>query len=259
MILRLFTLLFVFSCTTTPETNRKALSLVPEQQMVQMGAQSYQEISSNEKVSTDPYLNELVTRVGTRIANASQMKMDWEFKVFAEPDTINAFCLPGGKIGVYTGILPVAQNEAGLAAILGHEVAHATAHHSTERVSQALLLNLGLGLAEINLNNSKYRGLILAALGVGAQVGVLLPYSRMHESEADEIGLTYMARAGYDPSEAAALWVRMGEAEKGARPPVFLSTHPRSQDRAEELRGLVPKVQSEYHNSQKQPSRPIRL
>jgi predicted Zn-dependent protease len=173
--------------------------------------------------------------------------LQWEFNVI-ESDEANAFCLPGGKVAVYTGILPLAQTEAGLAAVIGHEVAHAVARHAGERMSQALLVNLGLSVADISLQNSQHRPLIMAALGLGANVGVLLPYSRKHEAEADEIGTRYMARAGYDPREAVLLWQRFAKAG-GPRPPPFLSTHPAPESRAQELEGIAQRALKEYDSA----------
>lgn len=170
----------------------------------------------------------------------------------------NAFCLPGGKIGVYTGILSVAKSEAGLAAILGHEVAHATAKHSQERMSQALLSQAGLAVASFSLGDSNSKGLVLAALGLGAQVGVLLPFSRKHETEADDIGLTYMAKAGYHPREAVELWKRMATQEKQA-PPQFLSTHPLSKNRVTAIEARLDDVMPFYARSDKQPSGRLRF
>ncbi len=246
----------VIACATTPVTNRKALNFIPDEQMQSMGAQAFQEFQKTEKESRNAQLKEVVERVGRRIANASGADFEWEFEVFDNPKTVNAFCLPGGKIGVYTGLLPIAKNEAGLAAILGHEVAHATARHAAERMSQGLILQAGLTATDISLANSRYRGGILAALGVGAQFGVLLPYSRMHESEADRIGLEYMARAGYDPREAAALWDRMA-AQGSAHPPEFLATHPNPSKRADEIRNSLGGVLILYEQSQKQPAQEI--
>lgn len=251
-----FLLLLTF-CVSTPETNRSALNLIGSSQMSTMGIQAYQEMRSKEKISTDPKINEMVTRIGKRIAKASGFDYEWEFTVFDEPKTVNAFCLPGGKIGVYTGILPVAKTEAALAAIMGHEVAHATAQHGNERLSQSLILQLGLQASQLAFNDSKQKNLIMAGLGLGAQVGVMLPYGRMQESEADKIGLIYMARAGYEPIEAVNLWDRMDKHAGRSSPPEILSTHPNSQKRMEKLRSQIPEVMPLYEKSHKQPPRTI--
>jgi len=240
-----FSLSLVAGCVTTPLTHRKALILVPFDQEVQMGLQAYRDILASEEVSENPAWNRMVRRVGERIARVSDLPgLQWEFSVIVSED-MNAFCLPGGKVAVYTGILPVAENEAGLAAIIGHEVAHAVARHAGERMSQALIVNLGLSLADLSLQNNQHRQMILAALGLGASVGVMLPYSRAHEAEADEIGILYMARAGYDPREAVFLWDRFAKAG-GTRPPPFLSTHPAPEDRTRELQRKVERALKEY-------------
>lgn len=241
-------LCLVAGCVTTPMTQRKALILISLDQEMALGLQAYREILSQSKISDSPDWNRLVRRVGERIARVSDMpRLPWEFKVIVS-DEMNAFCLPGGKVAVYTGILPIAQTEAGLAAVLGHEVAHAVARHAGERMSQALLVNLGLTVAELSMQNNQHRGLILAAMGLGASVGVLLPYSRLHESEADEIGTLYMAKAGYDPHEAVLLWQRFAK-QGGPRPPAFLSTHPAPESRAEELQKIVERAWKEYEKA----------
>lgn len=253
--------LFVFgfflaaACVTTPVTNRQALNLVPDGQMNALGLESYREVLAKEKISKDPRLNEIVTRIGKRIASASGAKYDWEFAVIDNSKTVNAFCLPGGKIAVYTGILPVAANEAALAAVMGHEVAHATARHGAERMSQAVVTQFGLAVVDGALKDSRYRGLTMGALGLGAQFGVLLPYSRLHEAEADKIGLLYMAKAGYDPKEAAGLWQRM--AAVGGRVPEFMSTHPDPLKRSKELEKMAEVVQVEFAASDRQPTKAL--
>jgi len=246
-----------WQCTTSPVTERRGLALVPASQMNEMGTQAYAEMKQQTPLNSDAELNERIVRIGKRIAEASGVSYQWEFTVFKEDDTVNAFCLPGGKIGVYTGILPVAKNDAGLAAILGHEVAHATAHHSQDRMSQALLTQVGVAAAGLSLGDSRYKGPLLAALGVGAQVGILLPFSRKHETEADIIGLTYMAKAGYDPQEAVELWKRMAAQEKGGTPG-FLATHPVSADRVVNLQNHLRDVQPLYAASTRQPSSVLR-
>ena len=238
-------LIAVQSCAVVPQTQRRALILISAQQEMALGEQAYREILSQEKLSTNKEWAAIVDRVGRNIARVSDRPdFDWEFNLI-ESKQKNAFCLPGGKVAVYTGIMEVAQNEAGLAAIIGHEVAHAVARHGAERMSQALLINLGLTAADLSLRNAQHRDLILASMGLGATVGVLLPYSRKHETEADTIGTLYMARAGYDPNEAVALWERFAETEQ-ARPPAFLSTHPPSRERAEALRVVAREAMAEY-------------
>ena len=244
-LLMVMILVLVESCATVPYTQRKALILVSPDQEAAMGQQAYQEILSQEKLSDNKKWVLLVDKVGRNIARVShQPNLNWEFKLI-ESDQKNAFCLPGGKVAVYTGIMKVAKNEAGLAAIMGHEIAHAIARHGAERMTQVLLVNTGLTMADVSLQNAEHREPILAAIGLSANVGLLLPYSRKHETEADTIGTLYMAKAGYDPNEAVALWQRFAEAEPN-RVPAFLSTHPESRERAEALRSVVNRAMAEY-------------
>jgi metalloendopeptidase OMA1, mitochondrial len=243
-------------CTTIPITGRQVFRALPDELTDGMGVQAYAEMKTSTPVSTSRLDSSVVEQVAMRVAKTSEEKFQWEVTLFDEPQTVNAFCMPGGKMGVYTGILPVAQTEAGLAAIMGHEVAHAVARHGSERMAQELLVNLGLTAAAISLGNSQHRGLILQALGLGAKLGGTLPFSRLHESEADHMGLVYMARAGYDPREAVELWKRM--AQKGGHVPgllSLLSTHPDPLDRAKQLEKLLPTVLPIYEQSEKQVAR----
>lgn len=245
-------LLIVVSCVTTPVSQRSALILVPFSQEVALGVQSYKEVLDKEKESSDPRLTEIVKRVGKRIAAVSAMPdLNWEVRLLDSKQQ-NAFALPGGKIAVYTGILPVCANEAGLAAVLGHEVSHVIARHGAQRMSQQILLTGALTAASISLANNQDRGLILGALGLGASLGITLPFSRTDESEADQIGLNYMARAGYDPSEAINFWNRFAQENKGSKPLEFLSTHPADETRAKQLQGFLQGALDEY---QKAPAR----
>jgi len=230
----------IWSCVTAPETGRKQLVLLPEGQMNSLGAQAYSEIESKYKVLPDGALTKAINEIATKLTKASGKKLDWQVKVF-KSDQVNAFCLPGGKIGVFTGILKVASTNAGLAAIIGHEIAHATAHHGAERMSQALLVQGAVAAADISLKDQKYRSAILGAMGVGLQIGVLLPYSRTQESEADHIGTLYMSNAGYDPQAAVKVWEEMAKQQK-ARSSDFLSTHPNPVSRAK----FLEKHMSEY-------------
>jgi len=170
----------------------------------------------------------------------------WEFNVVDDPNTVNAFCMPGGKVVVYTGILKVTQNEDALAVVLGHEIAHALANHGNERMSQGLVAQLGLASLDMALSQkpAQTRELLMTAAGAGAQVGLLLPFSRKHESEADEIGLYLMAMAGYNPAAAAPFWERMNKMGGGDRPPEFLSTHPDPSKRSERLKELQVKARA---------------
>jgi predicted Zn-dependent protease len=245
-------LLNVAGCVTNPETGKTAFIVTSEAEEAQLGDQAYREVLQKERLARDPRLNALIQRVGTRISSvANRPDFQWEFRLIDSKQK-NAFCLPGGKVAFYTGILGVAENEAGIAAIMGHEVAHATLRHGGQRITMALGTQLGLaGLsALLGGKDSQSKQLLMAALGVGTQVGVALPFSRGNESEADEIGMRYMAKAGYDPREAPKIWERMARGEGGGVPS-FLSTHPASSDRQQALTGQIPKVMPFYDASPK--------
>jgi predicted Zn-dependent protease len=246
-------------CATVPVTGRSQISLVPESELAALGEQSYLEFLDGATLSTDAAKAEFVRRIGGNIARSAETFMrdngmagavagyKWEFALVEDDSTVNALCMPGGKIVVYTGILPVTRDGAGLAAVLGHEVAHALANHAGERMSQLLLAQLG-GVAlsrAVREKPEETRQLVMLAYGIGANVGVLLPYSRQHESEADRIGLILMAQAGYDPAAAIAFWQRMAARGKG-EPPEFLSTHPAHATRIEEMRSWIPEADSYY-------------
>ncbi|MDO8972222.1 MAG: M48 family metallopeptidase, partial [Saprospiraceae bacterium] len=239
-------------------TGRKSLNLIPNAQLNQMSFTEYRQFLSENKTMTSGPELELVRRVGNDIKAATEVyykskglqkdlkDFAWEFNVVDDP-TVNAFCMPGGKVIIYTGIMKVTQNEDALAVVMGHEIAHALANHGNERVSQGLVTQLGLTSLDLGLamaqKPAQTRNLIMQAAGATAQVGVLLPFSRKHESEADEIGLYLMAMAGYNPSEAAPFWGRMNKAG-GSRPPVFMSTHPDPSRRSDNLKSLVPKARA---------------
>lgn len=213
-----------------------------------MGLAAFRDILKKETLSDDPAANALVTRVGSRIAAATgRTDYKWEFKVIENDKVANAFCLPGGKVAVYTGLLPVAKDEAGLAAVIGHEVAHAIARHGGERLSQEILVAGITAAAVMSTDDPKKRDLYAGLLGAGAVVGFLLPYSRLHESEADRMGLITMAKAGYDPRAALDLWRRMAEANKGkGKPPEFLSTHPADATRIRQIEQWLPEAMGHY-------------
>lgn len=250
----------VIACATVPVTGRRQLALIPSQQLLTMGYQTYDQYLQQAKVSEDPESIAMVNRVGNRIRQAVEQFLaqegqtdilqgyDWEFTL-VEEDSANAFVLPGGKVVVHTGILPVARDDTGLAVVMGHEVAHAVAGHGNERMSQALAVQMG-GIALSQALGSypeQTRQLFLAAFGAGAQVGILLPYSRLQESEADHLGLIFMALAGYNPREAVPFWERMLEQQRQRpAPPEFLSTHPAGARRIEEIRELLPEVLPYY-------------
>jgi len=245
-------MLWVAGCSTVPETGRKQLNLYSSQEEMQLGLTEFTKMKKEVPVSKDAAANAMVQRVGQRIAAVADLPgAQWEFVVFESPEA-NAFCLPGGKVGIYTGILPICKDDAGLAAVMGHEVAHAVARHGGERMTQAQALGTVGQVGGAILGSSKYGNwapLATQAYGVGAQLGVALPHSRAQEAEADEIGLLYMARAGYDPKAAVAFWQRFAEYNQsrgGANTAWFLSTHPTDAARIAELQKLLPKAEAEY-------------
>jgi predicted Zn-dependent protease len=236
--------LAVAACQQAPVTGRQQLILLPESQDAQMGLEAYQEIKQESRISRDPELNRRVQEVGRRIAAVSpHPEWDWEFTVF-DNDEPNAFALPGGKVGVHTGLFRVAQNDDQLAAVMGHEVAHAIARHGAERMSQGLLAQ-GLGAVAVGGGIDPQ---IVQIAAQAATLGVILPYSRTQEAEADHIGLLYMAAAGYDPREAITLWQNFDKLG-GDRPPEFLSTHPAPGSRIDNLQELMPEAMEVYQAS----------
>ena len=245
----------VGACDKTEETGRERLAPMPDSFMNPMGLQAYDEMKTTTPISTNKALTAKVAAIAARIADATGEKLDWDFTLFDSKE-VNAFCLPGGKVGVYTGIIPVAQTNAGLAAVLGHEVAHAILRHGGERASQQLALAGLLFGAEVTvdsvLKDKDLKPLMLAAIGLGAQLGVVLPFSREQEAEADTVGLKYMAKAGYDPQQAVELWHRMSAL--GGTPPEILSDHPDSDKRATALSDEQSDVLPLYDASQKQPT-----
>lgn len=247
-------LLVTSSCTTVPVTGRRAFNVIPESQAIALGADAYQQSLSGARLIRSGPQYEMVNRVGRRIAEISgRSDYKWEFSLIDDDDTVNAWALPGGKVAVYTGILPIAQDENGLAVVMAHEVAHAIARHGSERMTDQLAIQLGgVGLqALLNEKSEATQNLILSAYGVGSQVGVLLPFGRAQESEADHIGLIYMARAGYDPQAAIGFWQRMSQVGGGQRPPEFLSTHPSPDSRVRDLRGWMPEALAEYEKAKR--------
>ncbi|MGB0714411.1 MAG: M48 family metallopeptidase [Phycisphaerae bacterium] len=236
-------------CSSAPG-GRPQLMLVPEEEEMKLGAEAYTEILSGETIASDARLNEIVQRVGRRIAaQADRPDFEWEFKLIESPQ-VNAFCLPGGKIAVYTGILPIMKNEAGMAAVMGHEVAHAVARHGGERMSQHMTVLAVSEFVDKSLSGSSKttHDAAMAAIGLGAQFGVLLPYSRTHELESDELGLFFAARAGYDPTESVRVWERMAAMNQD-KPFEFFSTHPAEQRRIDELNDLMEDAMDEYEDA----------
>jgi predicted Zn-dependent protease len=233
-----------------PETGRKSKVGMSVEQEAELGFQSYRQVLAQARILTSGPQYEMVRTVASRLANAtgkSGQGFEWQVSVVDE-NKVNAFCLPGGKIVVYSGIIPVAQSPAGLATVMGHEMAHATSRHGAQRVfqqnlTQTAMTGLAVSLADMDYNQQRA---IMGALGAGAQYGVLMPFGRQHETEADEIGLMYMARAGYDPQESLRFWQRMDRTGGGGGPPEFVSTHPSHGTRIQQLQALMPKAMEEY-------------
>ncbi|MDX9883689.1 MAG: M48 family metallopeptidase [Prolixibacteraceae bacterium] len=249
---------FFQSCGEVPLTGRSQMAFLPESSMVEMSLTNYAQFLSENKVSANRQQTNVVKTVGTRIAAAVEQYLrqngfedrigdfKWEFNL-VENEEVNAWCMPGGKVVFYSGILPVTQNDAGLAVVMGHEIAHAVARHGNERMSQQLLVQLGgIALSEaIKQKPEQTQALFLAAYGAGSQIGVILPYSRKHEYEADRLGMMFMAMAGYDPNEAPRFWTRMSQSGHSGTPE-FLSTHPVSEKRIAALNELIPEAMNYY-------------
>ena len=245
---------FWCGCHTVPQTGRKQVLVLPEAQEIAMGVSAYEETLATEPLSQNAALVEMVNRVGRRIASAADRPdYQWEFVVL-QKDEPNVFCLPGGKVAVYEGILPICQTEAGLAVVMSHEVAHALARHGGERMSQGLISDsieqvVRIGTAD---RSEADRAKVMQAYGAVSQYGVLLPYSREHESEADSIGLNLMAKAGYDPAEAPRFWQRFAAMHTTAQPIEFMSTHPSDMRRAEALEAQLSAAQELYAQASEQ-------
>ena len=241
-----------WGCKSAPITGRRQLMLIPEQNEVAMGAQAFADMEKEQGAATaSSRYSELVHRVGMRIAGVSDRSdYQWETRVVASPEQ-NAYCLPGGKIVVYDGILPVCQNEAGLAVVMSHEVAHVLARHGGERMSQQTAVNGVQTAVGFVMRNQEQvsQDIFNKAYGMATTYGVILPYSRKHESEADQIGLMLMARAGYDPAEAPRFWTRFAAANSGEKPAEFLSTHPADSRRASDLERLLPDALDVYRTA----------
>ncbi|MDD2710139.1 MAG: M48 family metallopeptidase [Verrucomicrobiae bacterium] len=243
------------ACYTVPQTGRKAFNVVSPETEIKLGLKSFEEIKHLEHISSNAVQIAAIKRVGEQIAavaNPDIPNAKWEFVLFESKEP-NAFALPGGKVGVYTGILPITMNDGGLAAVIGHEVAHVAARHGAERISEQMAMaGLATGLAiGLSGEDSRTRNLALLGFGVATTVGAVLPHSRLQEREADRIGLTYMAKAGYDPKEAVAFWQRFMEynRKQGGRPPAFLSTHPTDESRIASLQSLLPEAEVYYQTS----------
>lgn len=251
--------LVIMSCASTnPFTGKKTMALpgTENSSLFPMAFQQYNQFLNENKVVKGTKDAEMITRVGQRIAVAAERWLNsnghqgylkdykWEYNL-VDDKTVNAWCMPGGKIVFYTGILPIAENETAVAAIMGHEVAHALANHGQQRISVGMLQQLGAVAGNVAIKDEQARNTFNQAYGIGSQVGVMLPFSRSHETEADQIGLYLMAVAGYNPDEAAALWKRMKANSGGQAPPEFLSTHPSNDSRIAELTKLAPQAKAE--------------
>jgi len=235
-------LLVVVACASAPYTHRSQLMLVSADEEAKLGAQAYQEVLAKSHIVKSSAVVQPVEAVGQRIERVvNRPDYHWQFTVIDDPKQQNAFALPGGKVAVYTGIFPVARSTAGLAVVLGHEIGHVVARHGAERMSQGLVAQAGGSLLGAMLGGGPGANAILSAYGLGAQVGVLLPFSRTQESEADHIGLLLMSRAGYDPNAALAFWQRM-ERTGSSGTPEFLATHPSHGTREQQLRGWLPEA-----------------
>ncbi|MEZ4704139.1 MAG: M48 family metallopeptidase [Bdellovibrionota bacterium] len=235
------------ACVTL-ETGQSVFMVTSVEQEKELGEKGYEEVLAKEKISKDPAMNAVLMRVGKRIAaQANQPNFEWEFNLI-ESKQLNAWCMPGGKVAVYTGILPHMKTEAGMAVVLGHEVAHATLRHSGQRISQQMGLSTAL---QILAGGSENKTTLMALMGV-AQYGVIMPFGRKHETQADLLGLKYMARAGYDPREALEFWKRFGQATAGSSPPEFLSTHPGADTRIKDLETHMKEAMQLYNQTSSQ-------
>ncbi|NVN19925.1 M48 family metalloprotease [Muricauda sp. HICW] len=256
IILTGLVLLAVTACKTNPFTGKSTLNFYPNSQVFPTAFAQYDQFLESNKVVKGTSDAQMITKVGQRIASAAERWLNangypgylkdykWEYNL-VQDETVNAWCMPGGKIVFYTGILPITQDETGVAVVMGHEVAHALADHGAQRMSASTLQQLGAVAGNVAIQDEKTLGLFNQAYGVGSQIGVMLPFSRGHETEADRIGLQIMAIAGYDPSEAAELWKRMKANSGGQAPPEFLSTHPSNDTRINNLTAWAPAAKQE--------------
>ncbi len=248
--------LLLVACATNPFTHKKTLALVPNSQLFPTAFAQYNQFLNQNKVVKGTKDAQMITRVGQRIAVAAERYLNannkqgylkdykWEYHL-VDDKTVNAWCMPGGKIVFYTGILPIAQSETGVAAIMGHEVAHALANHGQQRMSAGMIQQIGAVAGNIAIKDAQKRNMFNQAYGIGSQVGVMLPFSRSHETEADKIGLLLMAIAGYNPDEGAQLWKRMKANSGGQAPPEMLSTHPSNDTRIANLTKWAPEMKAE--------------
>jgi len=267
----LLTLMLLFGCATVPLTGRKQVSLISNSEILPLSYTSYRDVLKESKLSANQEQVNKVKSVGAKIRKAVEDFMAqnnqsdhlkgyaWEFNLIEDDKTINAWCMPGGKVAFYTGILPVCQDEKGIAVVMGHEVAHAIANHGRERLSQGMLQQLGGVAVAVAVKDEpeQMQALYYTAYAIGSTYGAMLPYSRLHESEADKLGLIFMAMAGYDPHEAPIFWERMAKTG-GQQPPEFLSTHPSHEHRIRDLNNYMATAMKYYKKGVKK-SRAVRL
>lgn len=251
--------LLVVGCSTVAVTGRNQLNLVSNEELIPMAAQQYDEVIKKGPLSTNAEQTAMIRRVGNNIQHAVEQYManagrsselsmfKWEFNLIDDPKTVNAWCMPGGKVAFYTAILPICKDETGVAIVMGHEVAHAIANHGRERMSQQMAAQMGLNVLSVALgqNPTMSQDLLLQAVGAGTELG-MLKFSRQHESEADHMGLIFMAMAGYDPNQAPLFWERMSSMSAGQQPPEFMSTHPSHETRIQDLKGWIPEAMQYY-------------
>ncbi len=256
----LLLLIYMTRCSTVPVTGRKQLDFIPNSQLLTLSFDSYKQVMKDNKLSSNQQQSAMVKNVGLKIKDAVERYMkknnlqaelksfSWEFNLL-ESENVNAFCMPGGKVAFYSGIIPICQDETGVAVVMGHEVAHAIANHGGERMSQGLIQQFGGVAISVALQDKpkETQQLAMAAYGAGSTVFGILPYSRLHESEADKMGLVFMAMAGFNPQEAPVFWVRMSSMSKGKNPPEFLSTHPSNETRIQDLKNYMPEALKYYN------------
>lgn len=252
-------LIVVAGCATVAVTGRQQLSLISNEELMPMAAQQYSEVISKGPLSKNAEQTALIRKVGTSIQKAVERYManigksselagfNWEFNLIDDPKTVNAWCMPGGKVAFYTAILPVCKDETGIAIVMGHEVAHAIANHGRERMSQQMAAQMGINVLSVAMgqNPTGSQQLLMQAVGAGTEIG-MLKFSRAHESEADHMGLIFMSMAGYDPNQAPVFWERMATLSGGQQPPEFLSTHPSHETRITDLKGWIPEAMQYY-------------
>jgi predicted Zn-dependent protease len=253
--------LLIYACSSVAVTGRKQLNLVSNSEIIPMATSQYREVIKKGPLSTNQQQTQMIKRVGVKIQKAVEEYMaskglsselagfEWEFNLIDDPETVNAWCMPGGKVAFYTAIMPICKDETGVAVVMGHEVAHAIANHGRERMSQQMLAQYGLGTlsALMGQNPTAGQDLLMQAVGAGTNIG-MLKFSREHESEADHIGLIFMTMAGYDPNQAPVFWERMTELSGGQEPPEFISTHPSHATRINDLKAWIPEA-LEYRNN----------